>query len=103
MVTLVLMMFALAQQPPSGFVTIAQGSQSSVDERKEAVVRTADEWRALWASHGGRDAAQAVERADRLRELGQAILDLALLLAQFLELAPGGFKRLTVFGVALHT
>lgn len=68
MLGLAMILFALAQQPPSSvppasWVTIAQGSQSNIDARQEAVVRTAAEWQALWRSHGGRDAVPAVDFA----------------------------------------
>jgi hypothetical protein len=34
------------------FTTLATGSQSGIEEPREVVVRTAAEWKTLWASHG---------------------------------------------------
>jgi hypothetical protein len=37
--------------PPVPFTTIAEGQQSSIEKRREVVVRTAADWKALWKEH----------------------------------------------------
>ena len=41
--------------------TVAQGAMSSIEEPRQAVVRTAAEWQALWKQHDGNSAAPAVD------------------------------------------
>jgi len=36
-----------------GLSTVAQGAMSNIDEPRQAVVRTAAEWQALWKQHAG--------------------------------------------------
>ena len=40
-----------AARVPVPFTTIAEGQQSGIEERREVVVRTAAEWKALWKAH----------------------------------------------------
>jgi len=40
-----------AQSP--GLSTVAQGAMSNIEEPRQAVVRTAADWQALWKQHGG--------------------------------------------------
>ena len=49
--TLVVMCLAFFLQTGVTFTTIAQGNQSGIESRREAVVRTAGEWQALWKEH----------------------------------------------------
>jgi hypothetical protein len=42
----------LMLQATVAFTTVARGPVSQITEPREVVVRTADEWRALWKSHG---------------------------------------------------
>lgn len=39
-------------QATVAFTTVARGFDSQISEPREVVVRTADEWRALWKAHG---------------------------------------------------
>ncbi len=48
---LAVMCLASALQAPVTFVTIARGDQSGIDRQREATVRTAEEWQALWKEH----------------------------------------------------
>jgi len=59
----VLLVVALTQTAGSAPVTIARGSSSGVEERREAVVRSAAEWDVLWKAHAGAQAAPAVDLA----------------------------------------
>jgi hypothetical protein len=43
--------FASPMREPVPFTTVARGQQSAVEERREVVVRTAAEWKALWKEH----------------------------------------------------
>src|SRR5688572_5608851 len=42
----------LMLQVTVAFTTVARGSNSQISEPREVIVRTADEWRALWKTHG---------------------------------------------------
>ena len=41
-------------QAAISFTAIAGGTTSGIDEPRQVVVRTADEWRAVWEEHNGR-------------------------------------------------
>lgn len=43
------------------FDTVAQGTQSAIEARREAVARTAAEWKTLWREHAPDDPAPAVD------------------------------------------
>jgi hypothetical protein len=58
--TLVLVALALAQGV-APFTTVAQGAMSNIEEPRQAVVRTAAEWQALWKQHDGVGAVPAVD------------------------------------------
>lgn len=45
-------LIALMLQATVAFTTVARGTDSQVSEPREAVARSADEWRALWDGHG---------------------------------------------------
>ena len=51
--TVILLAIALAGNAlaPVPFTTISQSEQSGVEEPRQVVVRTADEWKALWKEH----------------------------------------------------
>jgi hypothetical protein len=61
------MLLAIAMQPspPSPIVVIAKESMSRVDEPRQAVARTADEWAALWRQHAGDTKPPAVDFGTR--------------------------------------
>jgi hypothetical protein len=50
---LVLAFSIAAMKSPVKFTTIDRGQQSNIDEPRQAVVRTAAEWSALWKQHAG--------------------------------------------------
>jgi hypothetical protein len=56
-----LLLLALLQPVPDGAVTIARGASSLIHEPKQAVVRTTDEWRSLWAAHDARNPPPSVD------------------------------------------
>ncbi len=43
------------------FATLARGDHSGIEEPRDAVVRTAAQWSALWKEHAGQSAAPAVD------------------------------------------
>ncbi len=43
------------------FITLASGDHSGIEEPREAIVRTAAQWSALWKEHAGTDAPPAVD------------------------------------------
>lgn len=45
------LIFALAMQT-SGFRVVDKGNQSGIDEPRQVVIRTADDWAKLWRVHG---------------------------------------------------
>jgi hypothetical protein len=45
------------------FETVAQGTDSSIDESREVVIRSAAEWQALWKTHDADGAAPVVDFA----------------------------------------
>lgn len=66
--TLMLVALALAQgvvpfaMVAQGTVfTVAQGARSNIEEPRQAVVRTAAEWQALWKQHNGDNAAPPID------------------------------------------
>jgi hypothetical protein len=52
---------ALAQVPSAELVTVAQGAMSNIEEPRQAVVRSAAEWQALWKQHDFQRPAPAVD------------------------------------------
>lgn len=60
-----LLVTAMASTAPSGMLTIAQGTLSAVERPREAIVRTADEWAALWKEHAPEDRPPAVDFGTR--------------------------------------
>jgi hypothetical protein len=54
---------AAAMQDAVTFTTIDRGGQSGIEEPREAVVRTAAEWTALWKEHSGGRPRPAVDFA----------------------------------------
>jgi PrcB C-terminal len=48
------------------FATLAQGAMSTIEEPRQAVVRTAAEWQALWKAHQPETPAPAVDFAQSL-------------------------------------
>ena len=43
------------------FATVTQGAMSNIDEPRQVVVRTAEEWQALWKQHNSQRAAPPVD------------------------------------------
>jgi PrcB C-terminal len=58
-----LLQAAAAQPPTTPFATVARGHHSGIEERREAVVRTESEWKALWKAHAAEQPAPAVDLA----------------------------------------
>jgi hypothetical protein len=56
----VIFVLALAQAVVP-FTTVAQGAMSNIEEPRQAVVRTAAEWQALWKQHDGDGAVPPVD------------------------------------------
>jgi hypothetical protein len=56
----------LAQTPSSSIITIARSDASAIEERREAVARTAAEWEALWTLHAGAQPIPKVDLSQRL-------------------------------------
>jgi hypothetical protein len=52
---------AMGQGPSAELVTVAQGIMSNIEEPRQAVVRTAAEWQALWKQHDFTRPAPAVD------------------------------------------
>ena len=50
-----LLLLALLQPIPDSAVTIARGASSQIHEPSQVVVRTMEEWKALWAAHDPRN------------------------------------------------
>lgn len=42
---------AVLLQAAVAFTTVARGTDSQITETREAIVRSTDEWRALWSAH----------------------------------------------------
>jgi hypothetical protein len=61
MTTLLLVLAALLQSPPPTVRTVVKGAMSSVEARREVVIRSAADWAALWKEHGVRDPLPAVD------------------------------------------
>lgn len=58
----------LMLQVTVAFTTVARGTDSQISEPREAIVRTADEWRVLWKAHG--DARQPTIDFSRVTVIG---------------------------------
>ena len=56
-----LLVIVQAVQAAISFTAIAGGTTSGIDEPRQVVVRTADEWRAVWKEHNGRTPAPPVD------------------------------------------
>ena len=58
----------IAQLAPAMLLlaTVAQGAMSGIEEPRQAVVRTAAEWRALWKEHAPGQAAPVVDFAQSM-------------------------------------
>ncbi len=58
----------IAQLAPAMLLlaTVAQGAMSGIEEPRQAVVRTAAEWQALWKEHAPGQAAPAVDFAQSM-------------------------------------
>jgi hypothetical protein len=50
----------------TGVNTVAQGAMSNIEEPRQAVVRTAAEWQALWKQHDGGGAPPPVDFAESM-------------------------------------
>jgi hypothetical protein len=63
--TLILLAASLAGNAlaPVPFTTISQSEQSGVEEARQVVVRTPEEWKAIWEEHGGGQPMPAVDFA----------------------------------------
>jgi hypothetical protein len=59
----VLSPFASPMREPVPFTSVAQGQQSAIEERREVVVRSAAEWKALWKEHSPGDPLPEVDFA----------------------------------------
>ena len=57
----ILVAAALLQAAPSTVVTVARGTSSAIEDRRETVARTADEWSRLWMSHAGSQPSATVD------------------------------------------
>jgi hypothetical protein len=57
---------AMGQVSSAELVTVAQGAMSNIEEPRQAVVRTAAEWQALWKQHDPQRAAPAVDFAQAM-------------------------------------
>jgi hypothetical protein len=55
----VLLLVAVMQSTGAGIVTLARGTTSAIEDRREVVARTTAEWAALWRSHVGSDSPPA--------------------------------------------
>jgi hypothetical protein len=55
-----------ALQGGTGFRTVAMDSMSNIDEPRQAIARTAQEWTALWRAHAGERPAPKVDLAKQL-------------------------------------
>jgi hypothetical protein len=52
---------AAAEAAPVAFATVAKGTDSQIEEPRQAVARTAAEWSRLWAEHAGEAPRPAVD------------------------------------------
>jgi hypothetical protein len=52
---------AFSNPTPVPFTTLARGTDSQIEEPRQAIARTADEWSKLWSEHGGGAARPAVD------------------------------------------
>ena len=82
----VILVVAVMQQSAMPLTTLAQGSQSAVEERRETVVRTPAEWQMSWKWHGGSEAAPTVDFAKEM------------VVAVFLGTKPTGGYRVEITG-----
>ena len=53
--------FLVIVQAAISFTAIAGGTVSGIDEPRQVVVRTTDEWQAVWKEHNGRTPAPPVD------------------------------------------
>lgn len=60
-----LLIAAFLQTSPAPVHTVARGMMSGIEEPREAVARTAEEWAALWRLHAGEKPAPRVDFAKR--------------------------------------
>jgi len=60
-----LLFAAFLQMSPSPMVTIARDMMSGIDEPRQSVARSADEWTTLWRAHAGDKPAPKVDFARR--------------------------------------
>lgn len=60
-ILLAVIMMSMAPSSSAEFTTVARGTLSGVERAREVVVRTDQEWRALWAEHAPE---QPVPRVD---------------------------------------
>ena len=54
-------LIVLAQAAAMPMTTVAEGQNSGITEPKQAIVRTAAEWNALWKSHAGSQMPPAID------------------------------------------
>lgn len=57
---------AMGQTSPVELVTVAQGAMSNIEEPRQAVVRAAAEWQALWKEHDAQSAVPSVDFAQSI-------------------------------------
>jgi hypothetical protein len=55
------MLLVLLIQAALSFTTVARGTASAIDEPREVVIRTPEEWTAVWRQHGASGPAPAVD------------------------------------------
>jgi len=60
-----LLFAALLQMSPSPMATVARDLMSGIDEPRQSVARSADEWTTLWRAHAGDKPAPKVDFARR--------------------------------------
>jgi hypothetical protein len=53
---MIVSLLLIALQATLAHVSVAQGAASLIDEPREVVVRSTEEWRALWKQHSPQDA-----------------------------------------------
>lgn len=58
-----LLIAAFLQSSPAPIQTVARDMMSGIEEPREAVARTAEEWAALWRQHAGQKPAPRVDFA----------------------------------------
>jgi hypothetical protein len=68
--TLLLASLLQAATAPSNIETVARGEMSGIEEPRQAVARTAEEWAALWREHAG---AKPVPKIDFTKRMVVAV------------------------------